>query len=58
LKTCFNGLANDVTFNFAGVTVPSTVVYGIAYNTSHYGYSPIGETAPATEPLRDARTTR
>lgn len=50
-KTCFNGLADNVTFNFSGVTLPSTVVYGITYNTSHYGYNPVGDTQPcnATE---------
>lgn len=36
-KSCFNGLADNVTFNFAGVTLPDQVVYGIAYNTSHHG---------------------
>ena len=42
-KTCFNGLADNVTFSFAGVTLPDTVVYGIVYNTSHYGLAPQGE---------------
>lgn len=45
LKTCFNGFATNITFNMGGVTVPDTVVYGIAYNTTHYGYAPYGETA-------------
>jgi hypothetical protein len=46
LKTCFNGLADDVTFSFGGnVTLPDTVVYAISYNTTHYGPSPIGEGA-------------
>lgn len=42
---CFNGLAHNITFDFKhdGVTLPDTVVYGIAYNTSHYGPNPIGE---------------
>lgn len=44
-KTCFNGLADDVTFSFSGVTLPNSIQYGIAYNTSHYGYSPLGDTA-------------
>jgi hypothetical protein len=44
-KTCFNGLADDVTFNFSGVTLPNDIQYGIAYNTSHHGYSPLGDTA-------------
>jgi hypothetical protein len=45
--TCFNGLATNVTFDFSslGVTLPDKVIYGIAYNTTHYGYSPIGESA-------------
>jgi hypothetical protein len=46
LKTCFNGLAVNVTFNLAKVTVPNSVVFGIVYNTTHYGPVPIGETAP------------
>jgi hypothetical protein len=42
---CFNGLAVNVTFNFKSpkVTLPDAVVYGITYNTSHYGPNPIGE---------------
>jgi hypothetical protein len=42
-KTCFNGLAQDVTFTFDGTTtLPDTVRYGITYGTSHYGSSPVG----------------
>jgi hypothetical protein len=45
-KTCFNGLANDVTFNFGStITLPNSVVYAISYNTTHYGPSPVGEGA-------------
>ena len=44
-KTCFNGLANKVTFNFSGVTLPDSVVYGIVYNTSHFGPSPITDSS-------------
>ena len=41
---CFNGLATPVTFRFGGqgVTVPDEIVYGVAYNTTHHGYHPIG----------------
>ena len=39
---CYNGYATNITFNVAGLTVPSQVIYGIAYNTSGYGYAPIG----------------
>ena len=43
---CFNGLAHNVTFTFPFRTIlPETVVYGLAYNTTHYGYNPIGESA-------------
>lgn len=43
LKACFNGLATLIKFSFSGVTVPDQIVYGIAYNTSHYGYHAFGE---------------
>jgi len=43
--TCFNGLATTITFNVGGLTVPNQVIYGIAYNTTHYGYAPIGQSA-------------
>jgi hypothetical protein len=44
---CFNGLAANVTFDFSSqrVKLPETVVYGIAYNTSHYGPNPFGQGA-------------
>ena len=45
LKTCFNGAAVNVTFNLANVTAPNTVVYGIAYNTSHFGFAPITDSS-------------
>jgi hypothetical protein len=44
--TCFNGLATNVTFTFALPVLPNSAVYGIVYNTTHYGPSPIGELAP------------
>ena len=40
-KSCFNGKAVNITFTIGG-KVPGTVVYGITYNTSHYGYHPYG----------------
>ena len=42
---CYNGLANNVTFNFLLPPLPNSVVYGIAYNTTGFGPSPIGITA-------------
>lgn len=46
LAKCLNGKVVNIAFTF-GVTLPSTdVVFGIAYNTTHYGYNPIGQDAP------------
>jgi hypothetical protein len=46
LASCFNGKADDVTFNFAGTVLHTTdIVFGISYNTTHYGPTPIGEGA-------------
>ena len=44
---CFNGQAANVTFNFSSqnVVLPNSVVYGLVYNTTHYGPNPIGESA-------------
>lgn len=41
--TCYNGYATPVTFTFVGtVVVPSDVIWGISFNTSGYGASPLG----------------
>lgn len=41
---CKNGLATPIVFDFssAGVTLPDKVIITVAYNTSDYGYNPIG----------------
>lgn len=46
-KTCFNGLQTFITFDFQKqhVTLPDTIVYGVTYNTTSFGYSPIGTSA-------------
>lgn len=41
--TCFNGYATPITFGFTGVAVPANVIVSVAYNTSHYGYAPKGQ---------------
>jgi hypothetical protein len=41
---CLNGLLDNITFNFGHVTLPNTIVYGIAYNTTSWGYHPYGNT--------------
>jgi hypothetical protein len=45
---CYNGFAQTIKMTFSGVgaTLPSQVIWSAAYNTTHAGYSPIGEAAP------------
>lgn len=42
---CFLGLAHAITFDLSGIEVPDEIVYGVAWNTSDYGYDPIGDGA-------------
>lgn len=44
-KKCFNGLAQNITFNVKSVKVAGSAIFGVAYNTTHYGYAPIGQSA-------------
>lgn len=43
-STCNRGLATTVTFDFSqqGIVLPAQVIYGVAFNTTHAGYSPMG----------------
>lgn len=43
LNSCFNGYLTPITFNFGHVVLPDKVIYGIAYNTSDWGYHPYGD---------------
>ena len=43
LNKCFNGYITPIEFTFGHVVLPNSVVYGIAYNTSDFGYSPQGD---------------
>jgi hypothetical protein len=45
-KSCFNGLADNVTFSFSGEILPESVVYGIVYNTRDFGPNPTGVAGP------------
>jgi hypothetical protein len=46
-NTCFSGLAQSIVFHFPpGVPLPRQVIWTVAYNTTHHGYHPIGESAP------------
>ncbi|MDJ0382716.1 hypothetical protein [Streptomyces sp. G-G2] len=41
---CVNSIPQLLTFNFpAGTALPSQVIWTVAFNTTHYGYNPIGE---------------
>ena len=46
-QSCYNGKAHNISFNLKSLNLalPDTVVIGIAYNTTDYGYNPIGQTA-------------
>jgi hypothetical protein len=46
--SCYNGIAFNATFDLssAGVTLPSNVIVGIAYNTADYGAAPIHQAGP------------
>jgi len=43
LNSCFNGYLTPITFNFGHVILPDKVIYGVAYNTSDWGYHPYGD---------------
>lgn len=42
---CFNGIASPISFDLSGVTLPTNVIVSFSYNSTHYGYAPIGESA-------------
>jgi hypothetical protein len=43
-RTCYNGLPQTIKMTFSGVTLTDQVIWSVAYNTTHYGYSPFTET--------------
>lgn len=45
---CYNGLAFNITFDLSALqlTLPSEIIYGIAYNTNTWGYEPINAHGP------------
>ena len=45
--TCSDGKAVNITFDFSAlnVTLPDTVIWGVAFNTTTWGYHPVGPSA-------------
>lgn len=43
---CFNGMAYKVTFDFTGVVVPDSLIFGLAFNGQTSGYNPVGSDGP------------
>jgi hypothetical protein len=41
--TCYNGFAQTFKASFAGEDLTEGIIWSVAYNTTHYGYDPIGE---------------
>lgn len=39
---CYNGYATPISFDLTG-TLPDKAIVSVAYNTTHYGYHPMGE---------------
>jgi hypothetical protein len=46
-QTCNYGFASPITFDFSSlnVTLPSQIILGVQFNTTHYGPNPIGQGA-------------
>lgn len=47
---CFNGYAFPISFDLTGSVLPDKVIVAVAYNTTHYGASPIGTSACSVTP--------
>jgi hypothetical protein len=45
---CFNGKAVTIRFNLMHLhlAIPDEIIFGVTFNTTHYGYDPVGEGAP------------
>lgn len=43
---CYNGIASTVSFSFHKELVPDQIIFGLSYNTQHYGASPTHAAGP------------
>lgn len=44
-SSCYNGKLVKRTFALGGLDMPDKAIVSVAYNTTHFGYNPIGESA-------------
>ena len=45
-STCKNGKAVKITAGLGSLDLPEKAIISVEYDTTHYGYEPIGEGAP------------
>ncbi len=45
-SSCNNGKATRITAGLGSLDLPDQAIISVEYNTTHYGYEPIGESAP------------
>jgi hypothetical protein len=43
--SCYNGMAFTIKFKLGSLSLPDDAIISVSYNTSHYGYNPVGEAA-------------
>jgi hypothetical protein len=43
---CHSGSLSTITFDLANISVPDTIIYGLAFNTTDYGADPTGALGP------------
>jgi hypothetical protein len=53
-SACSNGLANNIVFTFPGTTLPNHAIFGIAFNTDHFGYTHLNGSGNPTDSLNIA----
>lgn len=43
---CYGGSINYATFEFGGISIPQSFIWGLAFNTQNSGYNPVGTPGP------------
>ena len=44
--SCYSGYAFPIVFNLGGIVLPNTFIFGVAYDTNTWGYTPMGASGP------------